>query len=95
MEEPRPKTDDSHLSKGSIKVTSLVAKTELDYSDLDNSTKESILTELLVKSAVTHAIKKQKVMSRPPHSVYAFITYIIVSRIVFSVCPVTPFMKNL
>jgi len=35
----------------------------MNYKELDNSTKESILTELLVKSAITHAIKKQKVCS--------------------------------
>lgn len=55
---------ESEISQGSIKVTSLLANKELNYGELDSSTKESILTELLVKSAITHAIKKQKVSSR-------------------------------
>lgn len=61
LEEQRPTTEESQLSKGSIKVASLMGNTELVYGDLDKGTKESILTELLVKSAITHAIKKQKV----------------------------------
>lgn len=66
-ETPRPVSMESDISQGSIKVASLLGHKELVYGDLDSSTKESILTELLVKSAITHAIRKQKVslMRRP------------------------------
>ena len=60
-ETPRPVSVESVVSQGTIKVTSLLANKELNYGELDSTTKESILTELLVKSAITHAIKKQKV----------------------------------
>ena len=60
-ESPRPNSVSSAASQGSIKVASLLGNTELNYGELDSSTKESILTELLVKSAITQAIKRQKV----------------------------------
>lgn len=60
-ESPRPNSVSSTVSQGSIQVTSLLGNTELKYKELDSGTKESILTELLVKSAITHAINKQKV----------------------------------
>jgi len=61
-EEKRPGTEASQLSHGSIKVTSIMVAAEMEYSELESDVKESILTELLVKSAITHAIRKQKVM---------------------------------
>lgn len=67
-ETPRPNSISSANSQGSIRVASLLGNTELNYQDLDSTTKESILTELLVKSAITHAIKKQKVCRDCVHS---------------------------
>ena len=54
------------LSEGSIKLMKQEADGqfhEVEYGNLDTETKETVLTELLVKSAISHALQKTEVTS--------------------------------